>query len=312
MGYIVACDQMPGRQGTISLDGLRRQYTKTFLVITSEPFVGTLEVALADLGGLRRVPRVGEPYVEDLFYDYGALVRDVQPRQSDPDAPTLWTVEVRYESKSADPNKQQSGGDGNPQSTNPFLQPPKVIWGLERVPETFDKTADSPPKDVANSAHTPYDPPLMTDRGRRTLKITRNEPTFRVWRFDDYIDHTNIDSFQLSDPGECLCRDITGEFSFSDGIPFWSVTYDFAFDDHWFREVLDKGPAHLGPIFDPYGALIVPRAVIYPKTGTGEPIPEFKLDGHGLRLADGQSPVYLKHRRFPSARFADLKLPLVA
>jgi hypothetical protein len=300
--------------GRISLDKLRRQWKTVWEVETSSADVDSLEVALAP--GL---PRIGDYYVAGGTFDLGSIVVDIIPKRLDPDVPTLWTVEVVYQSQTKDPSKQSGGGGGGgqpgqPQASNPLLRPPSVDWQtryrtVARL-TTVDELPRSQKRPIANSAGTPYDPPPTEQEPMRVLTFRRNESTFRPYQTLLYIWRVNNDVFQGYPAYTVLCENIVGTEQYENSVRYWDVTYTFLFADHHDTELLDKGPNYLT---EDNGDGRKPKEF---RDSTGRPIGDQLLDGNGNPLPRNPvtgkytgEPVNLRFETKLSARFADLNIP---
>jgi hypothetical protein len=334
---ILKCEELPGREGQISLDGLARRYKRTFEVVTDDRNMAAGVVRLANLGPANRIPRLGEHYAAGGVVDFGAIADDIQAVDPEPDYPFLWKVTVSYRSRTVNLTRQQGGGGGSPESpqnTNPILTPAKVTWGTRKVLRNVEHTVPDPvpgPNQgktlpIVNSAGTPFDPKPQIEIGLRTLTIVRNEAQFRPFSTQLFIGTTNEKPFQASKPETALCEDIRGDLQYSNGTEYFSVTYEFTFapDDDptfWYVRQIDWGPKFLKQVNGQWvlstlasstGAVLHDKLLLDPgvvKKGALLPGVDPKTgiyDGTGVGAAP---PNVLKFQVRESNDFGDLHLP---
>lgn len=290
-----------GRNGRDEFDR-HRTYTRVFEVYTTDDDDGP-----ATAGGSALLPRLGDSHPEDSQ----AVVVAVVPAQDSAD-PRRWIVNIDYdtqpplpealqpESPTGDPGAEQTPAD---LPDNPLNRP--AIWrgSFQQIQEVLrdayltDANGDNigGSKPVVNSAGFLFDPPVMVERSRPTLTITKNIPSLNIFALNDVVDSVNKTAWKGLEIRTARLVGVEFQSGLENGVFFWTVSWTFALKfDKWDIRVLDAGLAErvvvpsvpgqpgpqyeIRPILDPQGNPIT------------EPVP---LDGNGKRLAPNQPEVYL-------------------
>lgn len=279
-----------------------RTYRRTFRVQTTTPHDGPKIVQIAtDPGTSVAIPGIGAFYTNGTAAfvqtetDLGSFVEDVQAEEEDIDG-LAWIVTVNYGPYPA-----------NIFPINPVDWPLKVWYGSQKFETTVDK--DWQGEEIANSAFTPFDPPVTIDDSRALIHCQRNE---LVSTFDEqlpkrYKDHINQADWNGYGRENVKCSEITtSEPQYDTNAQAWYyvVNYTFEIDDNqWAKTLLDQGFMHLDTSTPPQ------QVALNDKQGQPltKPVP---LDGSGQRLPTTGTPVYLTFDVYPLADFDHLGIDL--
>lgn len=291
-----------GRQGADPYDR-HRTYTRVYEVYTDDDDDGP-----ATAGGTALLPRLGASHPEDVQ----AVVVRVNPVQ-DPADPRRWLVNIEYdtqppmpdalqpESPTGDPGAEQSPAD---RPDNPLNRP--AVWhgSFQQIQEVLrdayltdaNGVNIGGSKPVVNSAGFLFDPPVMVERSRPVLTITKNIPSLNIFQLNDLVDSVNTVAWKGLEVRTARCVGVEFGSGFENGVFFWQVTWTLALKfDKWDLRVLDAGFAERvvtgtdpGP---PPAPIIELRPILDPQ---GNPITEpVPLDGNGRKLGVNQPEVYL-------------------
>lgn len=287
----------------------RRTYTQTWEVLTDDP---TDDVAT--VGGSLLLPRLGDPHPEDS----AAVVVSVDPSCS-AESPTIWAVQIQFDTQPPVPNALQPSTTSPPPSppppsppTTPADEPENPlnrapIWRItfETTTEPAVKTLFGAELPILNSAGLPFDPPPMAEVSRPVVSVTWNTATCNLELLEQ-IDNTVNDAEFLGRPARTLKARIADMSSaFENDQAFWTITVSLAYKrDTWDLKFLDCGyhekvtESIIGvpttfwrKIKDPYG---------------NEPTEPVPLNGFGRKLAPGDTPIYKEYRYYPERDFATL------
>jgi hypothetical protein len=226
---------------TGSIDHIRRDYSRQFLVYTDDPADDAPTVLASTL-----LPRPGDYHPSDPRSAVRSL--DAQPKV-DKEA-TYWSVTVRYESISfGSPTNRE-------QRENPTDQPASVQWDTiswEEVAEyDYNKLA------VVNSAGDKFSQPPTITRYALRCSIRRTEDDYDPLDALTYYGAINSTAFYLAgvliDPGDAKLIEFAGSKAMVDGVQYWEVTYqvlvkiDNIFTTSgWVMNILDAGYNYLTP-----------------------------------------------------------------
>ena len=214
----------------------------------------------------------------------------------------LWEVEVEFDS-GVDP----SGGTAGGTPPAPPARRPKVRWSGDTEEEVLDKDVDTD-EPIQTEAGEPI--LLMSPTTLHILEITRYEP----YPFDpntqhNYANHINKSTFWGAPAGCAWMQPIEVDEETIEGVLYCSVTYTIKFkikkgpsgafkDNTWRSRIL-----HHGSKFRPAAAEPAQVAV----DENNNPI-TVNLDYGGIKLPDGDPPVYLVFNRLHRADFNALSL----
>lgn len=293
----------PGRSGSDTFDK-HRQYVRTYEVRTTDAADDVVTAGLTTL-----LPRLGQSYPSDP----AAVVVDITPTNSSED-PTLWTVEVKYDTEIPRPASAEyaqpnaagvtspggSGGGGGNQvppplrEENPLLRPPMYRLGHETTTEVCE--VDWLGKPIDNSAGEPFDPPVTREVSFPVFTITKNVQSVDFKLVELWVDAINKNPWMGIGARKCRISGYDYETVYENGFLFHRVTitvkvrwrgWDARPVDAGYRELqtvvflknqagfeVEKEVTELVPIEDK-------RTGAYLTT----PVP---LNGAGLRLPAGQ------------------------
>ena len=190
-----------------------RTYLVTWGVKTDDPKDGVQVVG--DAPGL---PRLRQTYVFGNDRDIGSVVQRISPKRHSDD-PTFWTVEIEYRSRVEI--------DAQREERDPIARPPEKEWSTDpyQMATSYDRFGNL----IANTAHEVFDPPVMKDDDRLTLRYMRNEQAVDIPFIFSYRGCVNSDTFQGFRPGECKLSRIQSRRQVENAIEFWETSYEFHF-----------------------------------------------------------------------------------
>jgi hypothetical protein len=194
----------------------------------------------------------------------------------------------------------------------PWNQPVTYNWSQQSSEHIVDRTLDSTPVDIKNSAGRPFDPAITATRYEAVLQAVRNETEFDATTPLKYVGAVNSDTFKGASPGFCMCVGISASQQiYTSGVgaqtTYWQVTYNFAFRNQYSYQpiVLDAGLSQISRssgklvnILDGQG-----REVSSPWPLDGE--------GHALPVEDDDTPAdfhFFQFKIYPAVAFGDLGL----
>ena len=209
--------------------------------------------------------------------------------------------------------------------STPWIRKPLIDSNVILYPWVMEEDFDSPPKPAKNSAHDPFDPPLMTSR--RNLKLTLHWAQ-TVATFDlETIQQTlvgKLNAAAVTIRGKTyaieklLLHNLSGsEQIYQNGTHYWALTYDFEYEIEVplkTQKVIDRGYHYFSPT---YGKthIRLPIGDTYEEQNplTDRRIPcsqPVLMDGGGLPLAP-QSGV-VSYSTFVTRKTADFTPLLLA
>lgn len=295
MGIVSVNDKMEGTRSG-SIDRMwRRTYTRTFIVETTGPQVGALQVRTAS-----GIPQPGTFYHNglsvgdpDYEFDRGSFVESIEATMNQDLTGIEWTVVVNY-----------GPYDAGTFSNDPSLWPIKVSFGGDKTEKVIAKDkADNP---IVNSAGDPFDPPITIDDSRSTMTVTRNElvSAFDITLAEMYRDKINSADWNGFEALSVKCGIITTsepQYDSNAQVYYYTVTYPFTIDRKgWLKDILDAGCNEL----DADG---VPAPIMNKGQQVSDPVP---LDGTGHRLDVGADPVFITIDAYESVDFDGLNIDL--
>lgn len=272
----------------------KRSYRRAWRIQTDTPFTGALAIRQAipvSLGKRYEMTDGGGSVLE--FDNFAFAVRvecSIDPAAEDD---CTWVATVDY--GAYDPTQFPE---------NPLNQPLKISWGgsrFERVVEETIEDQDGNKQTVLNSAGDYFDPPVLVDDSRPTLRIVRNEKKYDPQYAILWKDTLNKKVFFGFDPHTVKMTMPTGDLEYNPICGFfYVVTYEFEVNpDGWRKRILDQGIRTLD------GSGNVSPAVDHDGNAVTSPV---LLDGSGGQLASGDDPFYLEYDVYNEADFEVLSL----
>jgi len=263
----------------VSLDGASGSMTRKFQVEfnqADDPAARPI-LALTASSGEVTVPAYWA--VHPNSNDYFVRKKSVAPAGG----PFLWDVNLVYE-----------------YIENPLLQPYSVEFIPQSSQEPIDRAIDPADpsqaytKELCNSSHEPFDPPVQEEFFDFAIVIRRNEALFSPVVARPYLNCVNADAFgfyarntQLYTfgAGQVRCKNIQATERRHGPNWYWEVSYEFVVrDDGWKRRLMDQGFRELDG--DDYKQIA---------DVDGNPITQpAKLNGSGVKLGATDTPVFLE------------------
>jgi hypothetical protein len=231
----------------------------------------------------------------------------------DPAGDRQWSLHYEFDTIAPDEEK--------PEEPNPLNRPPKYSIRKEQKQRIMWKDhtpAPDGPKPVVNSALGRFAQPVMENRSRLVIVVTRNEAFYNIPLAVAFFDTVNDRVFWGNAPNHALCESITASKvweRYGNGeIGYWEVAYELHFDrDGWDLEVLDEGTFERTQelVYD-HGEMV--RRVKVPRDHDGIPyVGPILLDGHGAALSAARIAAgdveYLTFKQYDPANFDLLNLP---
>lgn len=280
----------------------QRNYVRTFIVETTRPQIGALQVrtAVDPRTGLA-IPQPGafyhnglSPGDPDFEYDHGSFVESIEATQDQDTGGLQWTVVVNYAFYTIfDPD--------------PTLWPIRVSFGGDRTERVIYFDFNGNP--IVNSAGDRFDPPITIDDSRSTMTVTRNE---RVTAFDltlaetyrDTINSAPWNGFAAHTVKLGIITTSEPQYDSNNLVYYYTVTYPFMIDrGGWRKEILDAGCNQLKVI----GGITQRVPIQHEGHPVSDPV---ALDGSGHELAPGGTPTTLILECYTESDFSGLGIDL--
>lgn len=173
------------------------------------------------------------PYGDALLF---ILQLDTAEVSRNPGSKYHWTANVNYSSRTPDPDKSGPAKSGY---DNPLDEPPVIKWSSGTTTEIIEKDINGVA--ILNSAGEPFDPPVEIQVPQPKLTISRNEASFSGTDALDYVYTVNTASFAGGAAGTVLCVGINADDSYSNGVQYWKVTYEFLYRRQgWQKSLLNQ------------------------------------------------------------------------
>ncbi len=288
MAVIDIREKRTGRGGSVERNWVRT-YTRTFQLITNDPFDSTVTIRAS-------LPvNLGDSYQAfDLSalheHDTGSFCSRININCVSEDG-LQWEAVCDY-----------SPFDANQFPQNPLDWPLRISWSNATYQIATHEDVNGDP--IRNAAGDFFDPPVTIDDNRPVLRIVRNEASYDPALAGQFSDAVNEGVFFGQDPKTWKCKPITAELEFNrdcgtaDGY-YYVVTYEFEFNpDTWVLNILEQGLRQL----DLAGDLI-------PITEKGLPITTpVPLAEDGFKLASGLEPVFVEKEVYPVVDFSVLNI----
>lgn len=280
--------------GKATLDKDKFSYSKSYRVISNS--FGDDEVTIAAAPG---IPTMYSPHPEFHF----AVVKSISASR-DPQASTVWKVDVTWETPS---NKDKD--DKDDQHSDPKQDLPIVTWNFENYQVAAVESDNPFMSAIVNSANEVFDPVPQMDKSRIIITIKKNYDVAsgveqQVMLFHDTI---NLDTWWGFMPGQVKCQGaaidgIKMRQQAQGGVIYYlEVTWTFAClpQDTWNLTLLDVGSYYNDANGKPQEFL----------TTDGHPRLGF-LDGRTGAISPDDAPHYIAPIRiYINHAFGSLNLP---
>lgn len=213
---------------TKSDQGLDYSYTSTFIVVADSKFASR-ESVLMETPGL---PIVGLKFGSNQMLCTSKTATRMEGHAN------YWEVECKFESKHPDQKQDEENKSDDPTTWIPVF---KVDSFATKESIIFK---DNTGAILANSAGTPFDTPLTTQKLLPVMTVTQYEnPTLDINTFLDRNDCVNKTTFAGRDARTLLINLDGAELGYYMGYPCWKVTYKITYDrDTHDVVLLDVGP----------------------------------------------------------------------
>ena len=239
-----------------------------------------------DVAGVSGVPWVGMPSpILSGGFCAGRTMTEVGPK--------IWEVTASFKTSSK----------SKPSDEPPWQTQPSWSWGFEVVELPIHEDAMEFDKPIHNSAGERF-PTVTSPVALPVLTITRVEVSFSPDIIMDYVNYVNSAPFWGADTIQALMTGISASPQVIKDLDVWNVTYVIKFNLHpnWLLRLLDFGHYSLGAPDDDG---------VYQKVPFGDAANQQilgNLDGHGNKLGQDDSPVFMEFNRYPFTDFNDLNL----
>lgn len=291
---VISCNEIKDGRSSSEGKDFNRDYTRTFLVITSSPLDDSIVVRSDP-----RVPRRGDIYsvpIENGLVSYDQYSQCVSTEASQKDDPCVWHVVCKYST------------DVGLNLENPATERTKTSWTTEWIEKAIAWDLDD--NYILNSAYDTFETPATI---RVPIRVIRKKCTRRSYTeaddYDPFINRTNSVTFLGYAIGQVLLDDITVSDVIKGGVIYYEFDYTFkARKDEtspWNYKPLDMG-------YNTWDVDTERQSKIL--TREGQPINKPRLlDGFGtlLNVWDDPpaNPVYLDFRLNGTADFNQISFP---
>ena len=238
------------------------------------------------------------PYVSRHPDSVQYLCKRLKAKQ-EKNSPLHWTAEADFDTVPASPNQQE-------EEKPPMDRRAKFVWSTSKYQKAIDKTAESTPRAILNSAGNYFNPPPIKDVSHWTVDVTKNVaavPTSVL----SYPDRINSGTFTIQ--GISVAKNVAkimgirisdlqieGETEYY----VFSYTLEFDSDDKWRGKYLQQGLLQKSgsdriPCVDKHGAPV------------RTPVP---LDANGAQLSnpDPSNAVFTDYPIYFELDFSQLPL----
>ncbi len=309
MSIVAVTERPDSPQGDFDLN--KHSLTRKFLVQSNDVNDGPLTV-----GSAAGIPKLFSLYRFGNENHLYARLRHIDCERIQPGS-LYWEVTCKYETPADEEGGNKAGGverEKEGQNDQPLLMLPEIETSFETYQEVvwyvYNATTKALEPCKASNGQV-FDPPPTRDRSRLNLTITRNEDisTPVLATAVAYQDAVNSDYWWGLAPGTWKVQAITvhretKQLSNGSIFPYLRVSYKFQARQTWDTQLLDAGTYYKN---DLGGAPPVVQKIRF-LTTDGHPTTG-PLDGHGNKLAEGATPVFLTFRFYPRLPFGNLLLP---
>lgn len=315
-----------GRGGRDGIDRKQR-YVRVYEVLTDDPNDDE------DIAGGEQARALGLPGNADVLKPgSNAFVQDIDAKVSS-ESPLRWLVTVTYdntwsefgsEGQTIDPNTglsnyTETGPGAHHGKPHQQRDPNPVNWSAtyrtshEQSQEPFTHDLDGNP--VVNSAGDPFNPPLMVERSRPVIEITKYLADVNVEWLERFVDSVNLDTWHGRPARYCRMIGLEWESQTVGAFAVWRVTFRIKIKggqwnegandqgQGWDIRLLDVGYQEYTDGFKTTKKLIDPKAN---NRGVEAPGP-WPLDGLGF-ASDGDPPAFVTYRNFGEEDWSELGL----
>jgi hypothetical protein len=265
---VVSVTETKERTASIG-DENKREYTRTFSVITDSPNTGPAIVRTA-----AGIPVRGDYYTTGTEFDLLAYALNIESSCISADG-LQWIVNVDY------------GFIDNDGETNPLSEPSTESWSFQQFTRATDQDVNG--NAIVNSAGDPFAQAVQVDDSRPVLSVTRNQATFNAPLAYLYKDKTNRDPFRGAPAGTVKVMDISGQQQHDQTFgTYWQVKVEVQFNiEGWDKVLLDQG----------FRELDGTSGELKPITNNGVVVSDpHLLDGVGAALPAGGTPQFGTYR----------------
>lgn len=226
MAVIEVTELWDGRSYSAELDKSKREYVRTFRVVTDDP----------DDGGQTAcshgsIPTIGTAYITAGESDAGAFLKRLDAKQDQND-PLVWIVTANYDSQYPDPEQAEE---------NPLLRPNKYKFGFSKVAVAVQQDLDG--RAFVNSAGQPFLPPQEIEITRPTISIEKNSATHSFTILSNLQDCVNSVTWNGFPVGSVKIDNVEATSESENGVTYWKQTWQFTVNwEGWIPlKVLDCG-----------------------------------------------------------------------
>jgi hypothetical protein len=306
MGVVGCASERPGSPtggGTFNSASFERKYRVQVDDLADGPVIVT---------GACGLPKLGRYYQFGNEVHHYALCRELTAERVQP-ASLYWEVTASYETPTRANRALGYPHEVPGESDNPLLQLAEVETSFEKFQQVvyyiYDVTTGRIAPATASNDQV-YDPPPMMDASRLIMTITRNEPLTALHPALGiaFMDSVNSDTFWGGLAGTWKVQGISAQRQTKQlpgdvVLAYLRVSYKFEARPTWDLQILDAGTYRYDSSIR--SATRVRLAFLtsdgHPRTGA--------LDGTGLALPDGATPVFNVYRVYKRQPFAILGLP---
>lgn len=299
MAYTLFSEVSEGRTASVD-QKFNRTYTRVFLVRTSDATYGPAYAASHP-----SLPIIFAAHNEDAT----AYCLSLSPSQDQGD-PTLWRITANYgynidapsaaSAPSGDPavETQQTGQAPADRVENPLARPRDYSVSTTSYPlgVTYDRNNNL----IKNSADDPYLPPAEIVRGGANITVGLNSTSSPSAAWIAAIGSINASSYTIGPYviGTALVKlnSVSANLVYENNVSYWRWTLSFEYrPSGWAYVVADMG------MFKKVSGTRKP--IDYNGVNVTVPV---NLDGAGLPLAGGGTPVFNAFHVYPRVTFPSL------
>ncbi len=300
--------QLPVQRGATNIDPTRYLIEVDYAVcLNAKSATVFLDIMLAvDPATGVAIPQDGDAYAPGSPYGSGNFVVLYRTPKCLTDHGLNWIITVTY-------GQDVTITTGT--TIPPYNRKPLLEWGLVKYPWVMEKDFDSTPAFVLNAAGDPYDPPIMTERINRLLRIhwAKTLSSFNLDSLQDLVGTINSSPVTIRGKSYAaktlLLRALTGPEAIwsPTGTHYWDLTYEIEIENQVpieYIEVQEKGFRYIDgegekqPILVPFD----------PTSGDQFVATSPQLLAEDGSINDTDTPIYTKWITHASASWAGLLL----
>jgi hypothetical protein len=291
--YVYATEISEGRTGSVDYK-FQRTYTRVFKVVVDDPTLGPYFV-----GSCPALPLIYSRHPDDIR----AFCVSINPVQDSQD-PTLWIVTCQYsyhvDGLGSDPriDSQQQGIDPASRVDSPLSRP--TDYTITTGSRPWAVYQDYQGNSIVNSAGDPFTPPIEIERVEAVITVGFNQANAPSTAWLGSVGRVNSNTMVIGPYtfgiGTIKCNRVSAQPVYENNVGYWRWSLEFGYRPTWAFVLVDSGLRTR--LF--FGA--TPRFIIDPVTAQKVDQPVL-LDGGGLVLAAGGSPVYRSFDVYPRVAF---------